>query len=594
MRLLALWLMAGGLVMPAKANVVSADNNGSSSPTIKSSAAAGKKEAEKELNSAADAHSSGPEAKLSTSESSAIENELAEIRGIMQRQNEELEAQRAALREQERKLNALTKELRANRGAAATAEAPMPPLSTRENDAAATVASTSAAPQNDGARADKMEKALAETQAKLKAIGPFTFSGDFRLRDEPFFGGPADQSQMQNRERFRARLNISAKLNEELSGGISLSSGDIHDPISTNQTTNQFYTRKIFALDRAFISYTPHGFKPLTLTGGKFAYPFYRTELVWDNDLNPEGVAQTLAWDFESIPVLKRLAVVGFELPFTEVAGVSVANRSIVQSAVYGGQLQSVWSLTSWLKLSAYGAFYNYHNADPIALALRQASASNPQTPLLGLLPLAGGSVQNSITAVTRTSVVTVNGTPVPTGVNTVVSAQFASKFALLDGIARFDIKTPYERWPILVLGDYVQNTRACANSSNLPTAAQVANMNTATATFSLSTSAACNSRERRGYWLEGRLGRAQEKGDWQLAYTRMFIEREAVMGAFNFSDMRQNSNVSQHRFELFYQAHKNVQLAFTGLFGRPLNFGSAAPPENFLKRLQFDVFYKF
>jgi hypothetical protein len=198
---------------------------------------------------------------------------------------------------------------------------------------------------------------------------------------------------------------MNAKLNDEFSGGISLASGDIHHPISTNQTTNQFYTRKIFALDRAFISYTPRGFKPLTLTGGKFAYPFHRTELVWDNDLNPEGMAQTLAWDFESTPIFKRFALVGFQLPFTEVAGVSLANKSLVQSAVYGGQVQSVWQLAGWLKLSAYVVFCNYHHADPIALAVRQANANNPQTPVLGLLPLMGASVQNSITAV-----VTVNG----------------------------------------------------------------------------------------------------------------------------------------------------------------------------------------
>ncbi len=37
----------------------------------------------------------------------------------------------------------------------------------------------------------------------LKKVGPFNFSGDFRLRDEPFFGGPSDQSQVRNRERFR-------------------------------------------------------------------------------------------------------------------------------------------------------------------------------------------------------------------------------------------------------------------------------------------------------------------------------------------------------------------------------------------------------
>jgi len=39
---------------------------------------------------------------------------------------------------------------------------------------------------------------------------------------------------------------------------------------------------------------------------------------------------------------------------------------------------------------------------------------------------------------------------------------------------------------------------------------------------------------------------------------------------------------------------YSNVQLSFTGLFGRPLNFGSSKPPEDYLKRLQFDLIYSF
>src|SRR5439155_5378540 len=125
-------------------------------------------------------------------------------------------------------------------------------------------------------------KKVQNLESGLKKIGPFNFSGDFRLRDEPFFGGPSDQSQVRNRERFRLRINANSKLNDDISGGFSIASGDVNDPISTNQTTNQFYTRKGIAIDRAFINYNPHVFKPLTLTGGKFAYPWYNTELTWD------------------------------------------------------------------------------------------------------------------------------------------------------------------------------------------------------------------------------------------------------------------------------------------------------------------------
>ena len=47
-------------------------------------------------------------------------------------------------------------------------------------------------------------------------------------------------------------------------------------------------------------------------------------------------------------------------------------------------------------------------------------------------------------------------------------------------------------------------------------------------------------------------------------------------------------------RAMVIYEVHPNVQVSFTGLFGRPLNFGKTTPREDFLKRLQFDLIYTF
>jgi hypothetical protein len=497
---------------------------------------------------------------------------------ILAAHTQELEAERASLHEELDRIAKLETDLQVTSvdPALALPSSPASPLAADN---------TAQRPEDLSTRVQNLENAV-------KKFGPFIFSGDFRLRDEPFFGGPADQSLDRNRMRYRLRFNVDTKLNDDISGGFAFATGDVNDPISTNQTATQFYTRKPFSLDRAFITYTPSAFKPLTLTGGKFAYPWYNTELTWDKDLNPEGVAQTLAFNLESTPVLKRIAFVGFELPFAEVAGVSLNDKSIVQSVAYGGQIQTSWQLAHWLKFSAYSGFYNFHNADPIALALAKASAKNPQTPLVGLLPLGSGSnaVQNSVTTTTATSIVTLNGVTAPTGVTTVTNAQFASKFGLLDSIARFDVATPSERWPVTLIGDYVQNTEACANLNNILGSPA----NTATATYSQSTNASCNPHQRRGYWAESQVGRAQKRGDWQFGYTRIFVEREAVLSNFNYSEMRQGSNVTEHRVSVLYQAHRNVQLDFIGLFGRPLNFSSSKPPEDLLKRLQFDVVYTF
>jgi hypothetical protein len=169
--------------------------------------------------------------------------------------------------------------------------------------------------------------------------------------------------------------------------------------------------------------------------------------------------------------------------------------------------------------------------------------------------------------------------------VNTVSNAQFASKFGLFDSIARIDIDTGHPRLPISFIGDYVQNTEACGNLPNIVAAPT----NTATATYKQTVNAPCNSHYRRGYWAEGTFGRLQKKGDLQFGYARVYIEREAVLGNFNYSDIRQGTNVSQHRFTSFFQLDPRVQLGFTALVGRPL--GTTEP---WLTRLQFDTIYIF
>lgn len=436
-----------------------------------------------------------------------------------------------------------------------------------------------------GLQSGSTDERVRNLERQIKGLGPISFSGDVRLRAEPFFGGPSNESLDRMRGRVRVRFNALADLGSQFRAGVTLASGDINDPTSTNQTLTGFYARKSIALDQAFVEFTPRQFKALTVIGGKFRYPWYNTELTWDKDLNPEGAAETLAFKLNT-PVLKRLAFVGFQLPFAEVAGTSSTDKRIAQQITYGGQIQSSWHLAPYLNLSAYSGFYDFRGADSIALALARASSKNPQTPLSGLLPLTSGNpVQDSTYTTTATSVVTINGAAYPTGVTSISNAQFASKFALFDNLARLDIDTGHPRFPLTFIGDYVQNTEACANLANItPSPA-----NTATQTFKQAVNAPCVSNQRRGYWAEGRVGRLQEKGDLQFDYAHIYIEREAVLGNFNYSDIRQGTNVTQHRFDIFYQFDRSVQLGFTALVGRPL-----ATTEPWLTRLQFDTIYIF
>ena len=192
--------------------------------------------------------------------------------------------------------------------------------------------------------AGSSDERIRNLERQIKGIGPISFSGDVRLRAEPFFGGPSDESLDRARARVRARFNAIATLGDQFRAGFTLASGDINDPTRPTRLLLASTPARRLRLDLAFAEFKPKAFKPLTLVGGKFRYPWYNTELTWDKDLNPEGAAETLAFDLHT-PVLKRFALVGFQLPFAEMAGTSSSDKRITQAITYGGQLQTTWQL---------------------------------------------------------------------------------------------------------------------------------------------------------------------------------------------------------------------------------------------------------
>jgi hypothetical protein len=375
--------------------------------------------------------------------------------------------------------------------------------------------------------------------AKIKQIGNFNFSGDVRARLEPFF---QEGAVTRHRDRFRVRLNMTGKVSDEISGGISLATGSLDDPISTNQTFTGFFNRKNFAIDKAWITYKPSYAPFLKLDAGKFAYPWYRTELTFDNDLNPEGFAQTLSFNVKS-PVFKNLTLVGFQLPFNEVSGG-------FDSFIYGGQIQTQFQLGPKARLAFYGSGVNVKGANPIAVAL--GSSLNP-------------SLANSNT-------LKLDSTGKVVG--------YAVKFAYVDAIMKLDLNTTSARYPVTLQFDFVNNTRG--------------------------------SRERSGYWADFILGKLSNPKDVQFGYSFIRIEKDAVIGAWNGSDLRMSTNVRNHRLQAGYQIKSNLTAQFTAWIGKlanPLSNVSLVPSgvraactgantlscvDPYLKRLQFDILYKF
>src|SRR6185503_314151 len=154
-----------------------------------------------------------------------------------------------------------------------------------------------------------------------------------------------------HRMRLRARLQMRGSIGQEFDWGLRIATGSFTDNISTNQTLTDFFNRKPFELDQAFVTYKPHRLPGVKLQGGKFEPPWTFTEMTIDNDLMVEGFNQSYSRGFKKSK-LKDLTLVAWELPFVERNSAFVRNSNgtvnIDQSrrdgrdlALYGGQLRA-------------------------------------------------------------------------------------------------------------------------------------------------------------------------------------------------------------------------------------------------------------
>jgi hypothetical protein len=168
------------------------------------------------------------------------------------------------------------------------------------------------------------------------------FAGDLRYRHESI---NEDTVGERHRQRIRARFGVTADIAENVRVGLQLASGT-DDPISANQTLDTGFNRKQIGIDRAFFSWAAT--EQLTFTGGKIANPFFRPgshHLIYDNDLNPEGLALRYArgdW-------------------FANYAGLWVEERSGANDSIMlGGQFGLRRRLDSGLRLTAGASYYDY------------------------------------------------------------------------------------------------------------------------------------------------------------------------------------------------------------------------------------------
>ncbi|MEA3225319.1 MAG: putative porin [Planctomycetota bacterium] len=149
-------------------------------------------------------------------------------------------------------------------------------------------------------------KAIDQKKADFKLtpdwLNNVAVKGDFRYRHE--WKDDESRTDDRNRHRIRARLGIYGRANEEVDVGFRLASGNNAaptgdsegSPASINQDLTNAFSSKNIWLDLAYFDYHPADIKGFKVLGGKIANPYFRVgknDLMFDCDVNPEGVAAT-------------------------------------------------------------------------------------------------------------------------------------------------------------------------------------------------------------------------------------------------------------------------------------------------------------
>jgi hypothetical protein len=165
----------------------------------------------------------------------------------------------------------------------------------------------------------------------------------------------------EDRQRFRvrARLGFTADMTESISAGLRLASGNLSNPVSTNQTLGNDFNKVDLTIDRAWLDFHPNS--ALSVWGGRMPSPWQSTQLVWDEDLNFDGVAARYrhAWSER----LRQFGTVGaFALENTDFdyPSNSLFKESSRDKWLFGLQTGIEWDFSERLQARAAASWYEF------------------------------------------------------------------------------------------------------------------------------------------------------------------------------------------------------------------------------------------
>ena len=475
---------------------------------------------------------------------------------------------------------------------------------------------------NNAVSAQDEQKRMSALESTL---GRFRWTGDVRVRGEDFFQTYSGCTACadRNRARIRVRFGFEGKLNDDFIAGVAIATGSLGDPTTTNETFTNFFDRKTIGLDKGYITYNPVAHKWLSLTAGKFAYQWQRTQITGDPDTNPEGFSERFSKDFTSVPIVKNLNINFMQLFYNEASGNGGLFNGHDSFAV-GGQVGGKLELTKWWTVTPSFLVLNWRYPDAILNAsffATQATTTNnvnivnpgSDPPVVTQFPIPGEGPGCSTPASSglqssQSCAFSPNGMTNATFVDANTGKlRFLSGFLYADLILNNTFKTKWSRLPVNLLVEYENNLNASEHPFDFTVKGKVADPAAVTRQDL--------GKQSHVYYADVSIGQQKTRGDLQVGYAFLRHEQDATIASFNESDQRAPSNILQHRVYALWRIRQNTTAAFTWWHGRTLDpflqnatlapqlqvsdstkahFLAPGQSEPWLNRFQFDLIYTF
>lgn len=201
----------------------------------------------------------------------------------------------------------------------------------------------------------------AATQAKSGWENKVRVKGDVRYRFQHVEAentSGADLGTTKNIQRIRFRLGAEAEVNDFTTAGLEIRTGNKAN--SGNETLGDNFDGFDMSFSLGYFTIAPSDARYGSVTFGKMKQPWKSvTDLIWDSDVNPEGIAYAYAGDYDS---LKAFASAGYFRIEEE--------RLTTDMNLASGQLGVTQPLGDKLKLSVGASAYIYENSqlffDPV------------------------------------------------------------------------------------------------------------------------------------------------------------------------------------------------------------------------------------